>query len=138
MVQRHVSHPSRSLRLVVETDDPALAISDFACFRDAGFDVVVCGGPDDDHPCPAVSGVPCRDIEQADVVFNAIRDAKMQLAFVRAVRRTHDTPMVVSAFPEVSSELPEGCVSVSQTASVNGQTDAVRRAAFTPTHRHPR
>ena len=138
MVKRHVSHPSRSLRLVVETDDPALSISDFACFRDAGFDVVVCGGPDAEHPCPAELGAPCGDIEQADVVFNALRDAKRQLAFVRAVRRTTDTPMVVSAFPEVTGELPEGCVSVSQTTSVNGQTDAVRRAAFTPTRRHAR
>ena len=35
----------RRPRLLIEDDHPALEISDFAAFRDAGFDVAFCSGP---------------------------------------------------------------------------------------------
>jgi hypothetical protein len=134
MLQRQVSHPSRRFRLVVETDDPALVISDFTCFRDAGFDVVVCHGPAPEHPCPAVDGDPCTAIAQADVVFNALRDPETQRDVAEAVHRAGGPPMVVSVAPGVDEELPEGCVALTKSDSVTAQTDAVRRAALSTTN----
>jgi hypothetical protein len=135
MMQRQTSEPPRSVRLVVETDDPALMISDFACFREAGFDVVVCGGPDPSRVCPAVEGEVCRDIAEADVVFNAFRHLDTQLAVANGVHRTSDTPVVVSATPGMTAQLPPGCIRVTRTESVNGQIDAARRAACASNNR---
>ena len=130
MLQRPVSHPSRRLRLVVETDDPALVISDFARFRDAGFDVVVCSGPDADHPCPALDGEPCAEIERADIVYNALRDPGTQAAVAEVSRRATDVPMVVSVATGSTEPLPDGCIPLTDTVSVNGQIDALRCAVL--------
>src|SRR3954447_13674965 len=96
---------SGTVRLVVETDDPALRISDFASFRAAGFDVVVCGGPDRSHGCPAIDGEICGEMEWADVVYNAFRDLDTQLEVANAVHRTADTSMLVSVTPGMTDQL---------------------------------
>ena len=131
MFQRSMSHPSCSLRVVVETDDATLAVSDFSCFRDAGFDVAVCSGPDTEHRCPAIDGEPCALVASAAVVVNAFTDASTQHAVAHAVHATAPkVPMVVSVVPGMSDELPDGCTTLRRHTSVNGQTDAVRRAAL--------
>jgi len=133
MFQRPVSHSTRSLRLVVETDDPTLAISDFACFRDAGFDVAVCHGPDADDGCPATSGGRCDLVEDADVVMNALRDPDDQCIVVAAVRQADPhVPIVVCPAGASDENLPEDCTVVSPFTSINGQVDVVRRAAVSP------
>lgn len=130
MFQRRVSWGA-PLRLVVETNDPALTISDFVCFRQAGFDVTVCHGPDREHPCPAATGGTCAALDGADVVLNALRDAEVQRSVVDAVHAAAPgIPMVVSIAPGIGDDLPRGCVPLSRTMSVGGQVDAVRRAAI--------
>lgn len=130
MVQRPTVRPSRRYRLVVETDDPALAISDFTCFQEAGFDVAVCHGPDAEHPCPAATGARCDAVADADVVLNALRDPAAQAVLAKAVRAAApNVPMVVNVAPGMDAALPDGCISLSSTMSVNGQTHAVRGAA---------
>lgn len=129
-MRQHRSPAAGPFRLVVETDDPALVVSDFSCFRQAGFDVVVCHGPDHEHPCPVTIGGVCEAVVQADVVLNALRDAGVQRTVVDAVRvMAPAVPMVVNVAPGMSGDLPDGCVALPRAASVSGQTDAVRRAA---------
>lgn len=130
MFQRRASRGA-PLRLVVETNDPALTISDFVCFRQAGFDVTVCHGPDGDHPCPVVTGDTCTALDRADVVLNALDDVDAQRTVVDAVHAAvPDVPMVVNLAPGMPDDLPSGCVPLSRTMSVGGQVDAVRRAAI--------
>jgi len=118
---------------VVETDDPTLAISDFACFRDAGFDVAVCHGPDADHACPATSGGRCDLVEDADVVLNALCDPDDQRMVVAAVRRADpNVPIVVCSAGSSDENRPEECTVFSPFTSINGQVDVVRRAAVVP------
>ena len=132
MKQRHVTRRSAPVRVLVETDDPALAICDFAAFVDAGFDVVVCGGPLGGQPCPALDGQPCAAVHEADVVFNTLHDAGTRNAVAGAVRAmTPDVGVVVCAPPD--AELPDGCVPVSDVTSVPGQIAALRRTAFRTT-----
>lgn len=133
MFQRRSSTTAHPFRLVVETDDPALEISDFRCYQQAGFDVVVCHGPDRTHPCPAATGEGCEAVEGADVVLNALRDADTQRVVVDAVRATAPrVPMVVNVADGMTDDdLPDGCVRLTRTVSVAGLTDAVRRAAIT-------
>ena len=129
MLQHLPHHPSRPFRVVVETDDPALAISDFASFAAAGFGVVCCGGPSDDHPCPVVEGRPCPLVEDSDIVLNQFKDHETQHAVLDGVHRTSpDVPMVVTVPPNgFEYDLPDGCVSLAPFTSVNGQTLALRR-----------
>ena len=130
MFQRASSHQSQPFRLVIETDDPSLAIADFVSFAAAGFDVVSCGGPDDTDPCPAVDGRPCPLVESADVVLNQFTDPAIRTGVVAGVRRTSPrVPMVVGGCADIADALPDGCVPLSNAASVNGQVNAVRRAA---------
>lgn len=86
MVQRippRWSHPSSAgnLHLLVETDDPALVLSDFSRFAEAGFVVALCTGPgrsvgpdDGDLPrptrCPLVRQGRCELVRRADVVLH--------------------------------------------------------------------
>jgi hypothetical protein len=131
MQPRTVAHGSGRVRLVVETDDPAVAICDFATFVDAGFDVVVCGGPGEGTLCPALAGQPCAAVEASDVVFNAFRDQRQRRNVARVVHETSpDVAIVVSAPSASEEDLPDGCVRVSDLTSVPGQIAALRHAAF--------
>ena len=132
MFQRAVHHHSHPLRLLVETDDPALAMCDFTTFVDAGFDVAVCRGPGGGQRCPVLEGDRCDLVEESDVVLNAFKDAVIQRAVVESV---HDTspqmPMVVTVSPGMDVELPQGCVPLSRVVSVSGQTQLLRKTALT-------
>lgn len=116
---------------MVETDDPTLAISDFTCFRDAGFDVAVCHGPDADHACPATSGGRCDLVDDADVVLNALRDPDDQCIVIAAVRESDPTvPIVVTPPTGFDDQLSEECTVLPPATSINGQIDVLRRAAL--------
>jgi hypothetical protein len=97
--------------LLIEDDHPALEISDFAAFRDAGFDVAFCSGPA--NGCPLLRGADCEVLASADVVLHGL-DAGM----ADAIRWWHpELPVVVKGGPGI----PADC-------SVKGQVEAVRRA----------
>ena len=131
MFQRPASHSARPLRLVVETDDPTLAISDFVCFRDAGFDVAVCHGPGEDHSCPAVAGGRCDLVDDADVVLNAMRDPDDRFIVVNAIRLSDPAvPIVVSPPAGTGEWVPDECIGLPASVSINGQIDVLRRAAI--------
>jgi hypothetical protein len=117
-------------RLLIEDGHPALAISDFSLFQDAGFDVAFCSGPGDDpHGCPLMRGEPCALIAGADVVLHGL-DPKLGIA--AAIRQKYPgLPLVVEQRrPEKGSPdaLPEGSVPLRYPCSVSGQIDAVLRA----------
>ena len=124
-------HPSgRHPRLLIEDSHPALAISDFSLFRDAGFDVAFCSGPGDEPgACPLLRGQQCPLVTEADVVLHGLDPA---LGIAAAIRRTHpELPVVVEQrHPEAGSAdaVPAGCVPLCYPCSVSGQVDAVGRA----------
>lgn len=76
----------RPLRLLIEDDDPALAISDFALYRDAGMEVALCRGPGTERAgCPLLSGGRCEVLSGADVVLHQL-DPEVGVA--AAIRRS--------------------------------------------------
>jgi hypothetical protein len=125
-------------QLLVESPEPGLAISNFDAFRDAGFEVMVCGGPGlDARECPVVRGEPCPLMAAADVVlFDLDRDPPRRsevlaasrsqvLAAIRASRP--GLPVVVmSAAP--AAETAQGCATIRPTTSVGGQVAALHKA----------
>lgn len=124
-----VHHDARA-RLLVETTDPALLISDFRFLADAGFDVATCAGPDHDpYQCPMLHGEECELVEKADVVLHAL-DPGLRIA--AAIKTSHpDLPVLVERTrrrdgPPVP--VPEGCVPLDMPSSVDGQLVAIRRA----------
>ncbi|MGD0704438.1 MAG: response regulator [Trebonia sp.] len=127
------SSPRRSghrPRLLVEDDSPALAISDFSLFHDAGFDIAFCSGPGDDpRACPVMHGQPCPLLPLADVVLHGLDPG---LGIAAAIRRQHPRlPVVIEQRREEdgsTGEAPDGCVPLRSASSVSGQVAAVRRA----------
>jgi hypothetical protein len=85
-------------RLLVESADPALAISDFGAYREAGFDVALCEGPQfEAAECPLVRGEGCPYASSADVVlFDLGDDAEARLQVLEKMLATvPDLPIVV-------------------------------------------
>jgi len=120
----------RHPRLLIEDGHPALAISDFSLFRDAGFDVAFCSGPGDEPgACPLLRGQRCPLVAEADVVLHGLDPA---LGIAAAIRRQHpELPVVVEQRrPEAGSAgaVPAGCMPLGYPCSVSGQVDAVARA----------
>ena len=117
-------------RLLIEDDRPALAISDFSLFHDAGFDVAFCSGPGDDpHACPVMRGQPCPLLAAADVVLHGLDPALGITAAIR--RRCPRLPVVIEQRRDEdgsADEVPDGCVPLRYASSVSGQIAAVRRA----------
>jgi hypothetical protein len=129
MLQRGATHTTGRLRLVVETDDAALGISEFACFSST-FDVLACSGPREGDRCPAVDGQPCPLVESADVVLNRLTDPDAQRDVVEGVHATSPSvPMVVALPAGLELPLPDGCVPLRATTSTSGQLHALRHAA---------
>lgn len=127
-------------RLLVESPDPGLAISNFDAFRDAGFDVTVCGGPDAHAgECPVVRGEPCPLMAGADIVLFDLDGDPPRRSEVLAPRRSQvlaamranrpGLPIVVmsaAAAPETAS----GCRTIRPTTSVGGQVAALQKAVL--------
>jgi hypothetical protein len=125
---------SARVKVVVETTDEALAVSDFRCYRDAGLDVTVCGGPVGDERCPLVEGGECAPAGQADVVLFGLgvrgdilaahRAQHPSVPVVLEVRRDDDAP------PDV-----DGCTVLRFPSSVDEQIRVLHRAARRFEHR---
>ncbi|TVZ03753.1 hypothetical protein EAS64_14905 [Trebonia kvetii] len=117
-------------RLLIEDDRPALAISDFSLFHDAGFDVAFCSGPGEDpHACPVMHGQACPLPAAADVVLHGLDPA---LGIAAAIRRQcPQLPVVIEQRRDEdgsAGEVPDGCLPLRYASSVSGQVAAVRRA----------
>jgi hypothetical protein len=120
----------RRPRLLIEDAHPALAISDFSLFQDAGFDVAFCSGPGGDpQGCPLRRGQQCPLVAGADVVLHGLDPA---LGIAAAIRqRRPGLPVVVEQHRQETGSadpVPAGCVPLSYPCSVRGQINAVLRA----------
>ena len=121
--------PGHRPRVLIEDDDPALAISDFSLFQDAGFDVAVCSGAGRaPGACPLLQGQECDVLTGADVVLHGLRPG---LGIAAAIRQRHPEIAVLvkqRRRPDATLEaVPGGCVPLAFSCSVNGQLDAVRK-----------
>lgn len=120
----------RRPRLLIEDDRPALAISDFSLFQDAGFDVAYCSGPGDDPgACPLQRGQRCPLLDGADVVLHALDPGLGIAAVIR--RQRPGLPVVVEQDRQQNGnpdQVPAGCVPLGYPCSVRGQIDALLRA----------
>jgi hypothetical protein len=115
-------------RVLIEDDHPALAISDFSLFEQAGLDVAFCSGPSEDpRVCPLLRGAPCQVLAHAEAVLHGLDPA---LGLVAAIRRQRpDLPVVAEQRRGPGGDLPpEGCAPLPYPSSVKGQIDAVWRA----------
>lgn len=120
----------RRPRLLVEDDWPALAISDFSLFRDAGLDVAFCSGPGEDPgACPLLRGQRCALVDRADVVLHGLSTG---LGIAAAIHRQRpELPVVVEQrrWQDGSVDpVPAGCLALRYPCSVRGQADALLRA----------
>jgi hypothetical protein len=115
-------------RVLIEDSHPALEISDFAAFRDAGFDVAYCSGPAAQAAgpapgsCPLLCGADCEILAAADVVLHGLDPASGVAADIRWWHP--ELPVVV----KTDGPVPAGCARVPACCSVKGQVEAVRRA----------
>lgn len=121
----------RHPRLLIEDAHPALAISDFSLFQDAGFDVAFCPGPGGEPgACPLQRGQPCPVVAGADVVLHGLDPAT---GIAAAIRRQYPRIPVVVEQPRGDGAdgvgpVPGGCVALGYPCSVRGQADACLRA----------
>ena len=120
----------RRPRLLVEDDHPALAISDFSLFADAGFDVAFCSGPGRaSAACPITHGQECPVLARADVVLHGLDPS---LGIAAAIRqRRPDLAVVVEQRRRADGEprpVPDGAEPLAYPCSVGGQVEALRRA----------
>ena len=119
-------------RLLIESPEPGLAISNFDAFRDAGFEVTVCEGPARDaHECPAVRGEPCPLMTEADVVlFDLDSDPLTRSQVLAAMRASRpDLPIVVRSTAPAPATA-DGFTTIRPTTSVGGQVSALRKAVL--------
>ena len=128
--------PAGRPRLLIEDAHPALAISDFSLFQDAGLDVAFCSGPGGDpQACPLQRGQPCPLLAGADVVLHELDPA---LGIAAAIRHRHPgLPVVIEQHRHETGSadpIPAGCVPLRYPCSVHGQIDAVLRAVATRPH----
>jgi hypothetical protein len=122
--------PGRRPRLLVEDNRPALAVSDFSRYQQAGFDVAFCSGPDGSPAgCPLLAGQPCALVAGADVVLHGLDP---ELGIAAAIQRRYPARPVVAAQrrrPDGSlPPVPPGCLPLASPSSVPGQVEALRRA----------
>jgi hypothetical protein len=119
-------------RLLVESPDPVMAISDFDAYRRAGFDVTVCEGPaDDPGECPVVRGEPCPLMAEADVVlFDLDGDARRRADVLAAMRADRPELPIVVCSTAPAPAAAGGCPAIRPTTSVNGQVAALQRAVL--------
>jgi hypothetical protein len=127
-------------QLLVESPDPGLAISNFDAFRDAGFEVMVCGGPGvDAHECPVVGGEPCPLMAAADIVLfdldgdppwrsEVLTTSRSEVLAAMRANRPELPIVVMSAAP--AAETASGCATIRPTTSVGGQVTALQRAVL--------
>jgi len=137
-MQQRILRPTRAARaggrppwrLLMESRAPGVDIANFDAFRDAGFDVTVCEGPDESPDCPLVRGEPCPLVDEADVVLFDLDDLPARWAVLDALRASRPAlPVVVRAQGPAALGYP-GCSTIRTTTSVNGQVSALRKAVM--------
>jgi len=130
----------RRPRVLIEDDHPALAISDFTLFKQAGFDVAFCSGPGEDpDACPLLRDGQCPLVAGADAVLHSLDPASGVAAAIR--RQRPDLPVVTVQRPREDGSLPPvpaGCTPLPSACSVRGQIEAVQRALTDPRARDSR
>jgi hypothetical protein len=148
MFQREVHHSETTVRdrhgppwrLLVESPDPGLAISNFDAFRDAGFEVTVCGGPAAHAgECPVVRGEVCPLMAGADIVLFDLDGDPPRRSEVLAARRSEvltamranrpGLPIVVMS-AAASPATASGLSTIRPTTSVGGQVTALQKAVL--------
>lgn len=140
MYQRPWSQPKRlknhvTPRVLVEESAAVTEVTDYSLFRQAGFDVAVCTGPDESTPCPLADGKRCPLARDADVVlFGLDLDDPAARRVLQAHRHRHPkTPVVIEApdlrHVDVVSTIPNRIILRTPT-SVAGQIRALWRAVF--------
>jgi hypothetical protein len=117
-------------RLLIESREPGLDISNFDAFRSAGFAVTVCEGPGSHAAeCAVVRDGSCPLLAEADVaLFDLDSDPDIRSEVLAAMRAARpDLPIVVrsKAPPGAAAH---GCPAIRTTTSVNGQVSALHRA----------
>jgi hypothetical protein len=127
----------RRPRLLIEDARPALAVSDFSAFRDAGLDVAFCDGPGDDPgACPVLHGQRCALVDTADVVLHGL---SLEMGIAEAIcGQRPELPVVVEQPRHEDGSIdpvPAGCLGLGYPCSVRGQVDAVLRAEAAARHR---
>ena len=127
--------PGHSPYVLVEDDDPALALSDFSLFREEGFVVALCAGPGaTPSNCPILRGETCRVLAGADVVLHRLADDLAIAAEIRHCRP--DLPVITVAAPRRADPgALRGSDVLDATASVDEQIHALNRALAQ--HRRP-
>lgn len=121
--------PGRRPRVLIEDGHPALAISDFSRFTQAGFDVAYCSGPDAaGRSCLALRGQRCDLLAGADVVLHGLGPDRGVAAAIR-MQRPEATVLAEQGHAEDGSAepLPDGWLPIAPGCSVPGQIDALRR-----------
>jgi hypothetical protein len=129
----HRRWPAGKPRVLVEDASEAAAMSDYSVFREAGFEVAVCSGPDGSTACPLVEEGRCELAESADVVlFGLDVDDPTGRAVLHAhLRRYPDGPAVVALRRNeavVVDCTPGGCTVLGTRTSPSGQARALRTA----------
>jgi hypothetical protein len=124
--------------VLVESNDPALAISDFRHFAEEGLDVALCSGPDGAvADCPLARGEPCELAAGADAILFDLPAGHAPI-LQAAARKHRATPVVVGAAAGSAEGLPEGCDVLPAHSSVKGQIGMLRRAALAGRRRRER
>lgn len=121
-------------RILIEDDEPSLAISDFSLFDRAGFDVAFCSGPGSSQTsCPAMRGEQCRVLAGADAVLHGL-DPRLGVAAAICHQRP-GIPVVLKRRRQADGSVrpvPEGCLPLAPECSVRGQIEALRSVLAEP------
>jgi hypothetical protein len=124
---KRADRAGRRPRVLIEDSHPALAISDFSLFEQAGFDVAFCSGPGPDlAACPLLHDQPCPVLARADAVLH---DLDPGLGVAAAIRhRRPEVPVLAAQRRRADGSLPavpQGCIPHVFPSSVKGQIDAL-------------
>jgi hypothetical protein len=127
---KSVGRAGHSPRVLIEDGHPALAISDFSLFEQAGFDVAFCSGPGPDlAACPLLCDRPCLILVGADAVLHGLDPGLGVAAAIR--RHCPEVPVVAAQHRRADGSLPpvpQGCIPHVFPGSVKGQIDALWQA----------
>jgi hypothetical protein len=117
-------------RLLVESDDPVLAVSDFSMFAEAGFVVAHCAGPAGrPEDCPLLRGEDCGLVEDADVVLHRLEPASGVLEAI--LERHPEVPVVTVGDVAGAERGPRPVTVIAARDPVDTQIRALYRALRT-------
>lgn len=120
-------------RLLIEDPDPALRVADFQRFTEAGLDVALCSGPDQEERCRLVELGECPMAAAADVILMGQDLGGSREEIAAALHRHHpDVPVIAKVPRQGTDDVPDGCVPLPTPMSVDGQIRAVWRAIELP------